>query len=50
VVIIINNIVIIVIYSIVSIDSMKVGPCHHGMVRPRAVESGLASDMEGSCE
>ena len=27
-----------------------VGPCHHGMARPRVADGGTASDMEGSCE
>ena len=27
-----------------------VGPCHHGMARPRVVDRGTASNMEGSCE
>jgi len=30
--------------------SMNVGPCHHGMARPRVVDGGTASNMEGSCE
>ena len=29
---------------------MKVGPCHHGMARPRVADGGTASNMEGSCE
>jgi hypothetical protein len=29
---------------------MKVGPCHHGMVRPQVADGGTASDMEGSCK
>jgi hypothetical protein len=28
----------------------QVGPCHHGMARPRVADGGTASDMEGSCE
>ena len=32
------------------IDSMNVGPCHHGMARPRVADGGMASNMEGSCE
>ena len=27
-----------------------VGPCHHGMARPRVADGGTASHMEGSCE
>ena len=27
-----------------------VGPCHHGMARPRVADGGTASNMEGSCE
>ena len=27
-----------------------VGPCHHGMARPRVADGGMASYMEGSCE
>jgi len=27
-----------------------VGPCHHGMARPRVADGGVASYMEGSCE
>ena len=30
--------------------SMDVGPCHHGMARPRVADGGMASYMEGSCE
>jgi hypothetical protein len=30
--------------------AMKVGPCHHGMARPRVADGGTASDMEDSCE
>ena len=30
--------------------SMNVGPCHHGMARPRVADGGTASNMEGSCE
>ena len=29
---------------------MNVGPCHHGMARPRVTDGGTASNMEGSCE
>ena len=29
---------------------MNVGPCHHGMARPRFADGGTASNMEGSCE
>ena len=29
---------------------MNVGPCHHGMARPRVADRGTASNMEGSCE
>ena len=28
----------------------RVGPCHHGMARPRVADGGTASNMEGSCE
>ena len=31
-------------------ESMNVGPCHHGMARPRVADGGTASNMEGSCE
>ena len=31
-------------------STMDVGPCHHGMARPRVAEGGMASYMEGSCE
>jgi len=41
--------VINLIYSI-TLDSMDVGPCHHGMARPRVADGGMASYMEGSCE
>ena len=27
-----------------------VGPCHHGMARPRFADGGMASYMKGSCE
>jgi len=30
--------------------AMDVGPCHHGMTRPRVADGGMASYMEGSCE
>jgi hypothetical protein len=26
------------------------GPCHHGMARPRVADGGTASNMEGSFE
>jgi len=26
-----------------------VGPCHHGMARPRVADGGMASYMEVSC-
>jgi hypothetical protein len=26
------------------------GPCHHALARPRVVDGGTASSMEGSCE
>jgi hypothetical protein len=29
---------------------LQVGPCHHGMARPRVADGGTASNMEGSCE
>ena len=29
---------------------LNVGPCHHGMARPRVADGGTASNMEGSCE
>ena len=32
------------------VPSMNVGPCHHGMARPRVVDGVTASNMEGSCE
>jgi hypothetical protein len=31
-------------------NSMKVGPCHHGMGRPQVADVGTAFNMEGSCE
>ena len=31
-------------------NAMNVGPCHHGMARPRVADGGTASNMEGSCE
>jgi hypothetical protein len=31
-------------------DPVLVGPCHHGMARPRILDRGTASDKEGSCE
>ena len=31
-------------------ETMNVGPCHHGMARPRVADGGTASNMEGSCE
>ena len=30
--------------------SMNVGPCHHGMARPRVADGGTATNMEGTCE
>ena len=30
--------------------TMNVGPCHHGMARPRFADGGTVSNMEGSCE
>ena len=27
-----------------------VGPCHHGMARPRVADGGSASNIEGSFE
>jgi hypothetical protein len=32
------------------VPAMDVGPCHHGMARPRVADGGTASYMEGSCE
>jgi len=29
---------------------MLVGPCLHGMARPRVADREMASDKEGSCE
>ena len=41
----------IMILFTVSIDEFHdVGPCHHGMARPRVADGGMASYMEGSCE
>ena len=31
-------------------ETMNVGPCHHGMARPRVADGETASNMEGSCE
>jgi hypothetical protein len=36
--------------SISFVEPMNVGPCHHGMARPRFADGGTASNMEGSCE
>jgi len=36
--------------KITSFGGIDVGPCHHGMVRPRVADGGMASYMEGSCE
>jgi hypothetical protein len=33
-----------------SLSMLLVGPCHHGMARPRVADGGTASNMEGSCE
>ena len=33
-----------------TLDSVFVGPCHHGMARPPVADGGTASDMEGSCK
>ena len=30
--------------------TINVGPCHHGMARPRVADGGTASNMEGSYE
>ena len=30
--------------------AMNVGPCHHGMMRPRVADGGTAFNTEGSCE
>ena len=27
---------------------MNVGPCHHGMARPRVADGGTASNMKGA--
>ena len=35
---------------VVRLDSMLVGPCHHGMARPQVADRGTASDKEGSFE
>ena len=29
-------------------STLNVGPCHHGMARPRVADGGTASNMEGS--
>ena len=36
--------------SFISLLCNVLGPCHHGMVRPRVVDGGSASSMEGSCK
>jgi hypothetical protein len=36
--------------SVAGIESMNVGPSHHGMARPQVADGGTAFDMEGSCE
>jgi hypothetical protein len=41
---------LIIIIIIIIIITMDVGPCHHGMARPRVADGGTASYMEGSCE
>jgi hypothetical protein len=44
------KIITIKICVVIIIVSMNVGPCHHGMARPRVADGGTASNMEGSCE
>ena len=39
-----------VICIAICVLTMNVGPCHHGMVRPRVADGGTASNMEGNCE
>ena len=36
--------------SVVSQNTVLVGPCHHGTARPQVADRGTASDKEGSCE
>ena len=38
------------ILNFLSITSVYVGRCYHGMARPQVADGGTASDMEGSCE
>ena len=35
---------------VVSMLSVFMGPCHHGMARPQVEDVGTASNMDGSCE
>jgi hypothetical protein len=37
-------------YNWHELQSMNVGPCHHGMALPQVADGGTASYMEGSCE
>jgi len=37
-------------FILFTIDIYLVYPCHQGMTRPRVVDGGMASNMEGSCE
>jgi len=32
------------------VQQYVVGPCHHGMARPKVADRGTVSDKEGSCE
>ena len=38
------------IFILRMLETVFVGPCHHGMARPQVADGGTASDMEGSCE
>jgi hypothetical protein len=35
---------------LIILESINVGPCHHGMARPQVADGGTASYVEGSCE
>jgi hypothetical protein len=36
--------------SVARSTMLLVGPCHHGMARPRVADGGTASNIEGSCK
>ena len=46
----VSHIVLHIFVPYIDLQSVLVGPCHHGMARPQFADRGTASDKEGSCD